>query len=159
MARSGADLALLLLSGFKTLADAATAELSRRGFDDVRPAHEFALRAIAAGAGNASELGRKISVTKQAAAKTINLLEQRGYVTREGGVVSRRKRLAVTHRGFEMMRQGEAIFETLREGWAAEIGFANLQKLESLLTKLVGPSLIHPDAPGWIPQGAADEDV
>src|ERR1035441_10142144 len=99
MSRSGADLALLLLGGFRSLVDTATAELARRGYEDVRPVHAFAMRAIAAGAGNAgepracykdlrpvhafamraiaagagnaSDLGRRLSVSKQAAAKTI----------------------------------------------------------------------------------------
>ena len=69
MSRSGADLALLLLGGFRSLVDGATAELARRGYEDVRPVHDFAMRAIAAGAGNASELGRRLSVSRQAAAK------------------------------------------------------------------------------------------
>lgn len=150
MSRSGADLALLLLGGFRALADAATAELARRGFEDVRPAHEFALRAIAAGAGNASELGRRLAVSKQAAAKTIALLEQRGFVGRVDGE-GVRKRLTVAPHGFEMMRQGEAIFEDLRRAWEARIGAADLGKLESLLVTLVGPDPVNLDAPGSDP--------
>lgn len=150
MSRTGADLALLLLGGFRALADAATAELARRGFEDVRPAHEFALRAIAAGAGNASELGRRLAVSKQAAAKTIALLEQRGFVARVDGD-GVRKRLAVTPHGVEMMRQGEAIFEDLRREWQARIGAADLDKLESLLVTLVGPAPVRLDAPGGDP--------
>lgn len=145
MTRSGADLALLLLSGFRALADQATLELSRLGFEDVRPGHEFALRAIAAGAGNASELGRRLGVTKQAAAKTVTLLEQRGYVARDAAPDARRKRLAVTARGFEMMRQGEAIFEILRDRWQEAVGPSDLEKLEDILGRLVGADLVRPD--------------
>lgn len=150
MSRTGADLALLLLGGFRALADAATAELARRGFEDVRPAHEFALRAIAAGAGNASELGRRLTVSKQAAAKTIALLEQRGFVGRVDGE-GVRKRLMVTPHGFEMMRQGEDIFEDLRRAWEARIGADDLARLESLLVTLVGPDPVRLDAPGSDP--------
>jgi DNA-binding MarR family transcriptional regulator len=156
MSRSGANLALLLLGGFRSLADAASVELYRRGFADVRPAHEFAMRAIAAGAANASELGRRLAVSKQAASKTIALLEQRGYVARKGGAGMRRKRLQVTARGLEMLRQGEEIFEDLRDRWAQQIGRANLKKLEALLTELVGPMPVRMDAPGWIAHDPAD---
>jgi len=114
------------------------------------------MRAIAAGAGNASELGRRLAVSKQAASKTIALLEQRGYVARKGGAGMRRKRLQITARGFEMLRQGEAIFEDLRDRWAQQIGRANLKKLEALLTELVGPMPVRMDAPGWIAQDPAD---
>lgn len=153
MSRSGADLALLLLGGFRALADAARAELARRGYEDVRPAHDFAMRAIIAGASNASDLGRRLSVSKQAAAKTIAVLEARGYV--ESGadpIDARRKRLQVTAFGFEVMRQGEAIFDELRDQWGRQIGAAQLAELEACLAKLVGPSPVRFDSPGWIAQ-------
>ena len=122
MARYGADLALLLLGGFRHLADAASAELSRRGYHDVRPSHDFAMRAVAAGAGNASELGRRLAISKQAAAKTITLLEDRGYLIRvDDPIDARRKLLRVTELGFEVMRQGETIFDELRARWESQL--------------------------------------
>ncbi len=68
MSRSGADLALLLLGGFRSLADAASVELAERGHEKIRPVHDFAIRSIDAGADTASELGRQLGVSKQAAA-------------------------------------------------------------------------------------------
>lgn len=151
MARTGADLALLLLGGFRHLAEAATAELSRRGFADVRPAHEFALRAVAAGAGSTSELGRRLAVSKQAAAKTVSILEERGYVGRTlDPLDARRRHLVVTALGHEVMREGEAVFEELRRQWERKIGPDELARLEASLVRLVGPSPVRLDAPGWI---------
>ena len=153
MSRSGADLALLLLGGFRSLVDATTAELARRGYEDVRPVHDFAMRAIAAGAGNASELGRRLSVSRQAAAKTIAVLQERGYVAREEDPLdARRKRLQVTALGFEVLRQGEAIFDELRDQWERQIGSAELARLETHLAALVGARPVRLDAPGWIAQ-------
>ena len=153
MARHGADLVLLLLGGFRYLADAAGLELSRRGYEELRPAHEFAMRAIAAGAGNVSELGRRLAVSKQAAAKTIAVLEARGYVGRtDDPADSRRKLLTVTALGYEVMQQGEAIFEELRAEWERRIGAEELARLEANLTLLVGASAVRLDAPGRIAQ-------
>lgn len=152
MARSGADLALLLLGGFRALVDAAIVELARRGHDDVRPVHDFAMRAIGAGAGNAAELGRRLSVSKQAAAKTIAVLEARGYVARGSAPAGRRARLEVTPLGFEVLRLGEAIFDELRAHWAKQIGTAQLVRLEAQLTTLVGEAPIRFDTPGWVAQ-------
>jgi DNA-binding MarR family transcriptional regulator len=152
MARSGADLALLLLGGFRALVDAAIVELARRGHHDVRPAHDFAMRAIGAGAGNAAELGRRLSVSKQAAAKTIAVLEERGYVARRAAPAGRRARLEVTPLGFEVLRLGEAIFDELRARWAKQIGKAQLVQLEVQLTALVGKAPIRFDTPGWAAQ-------
>ncbi|CAM5440765.1 hypothetical protein SFUMM280S_08230 [Streptomyces fumanus] len=79
MARSsGAELALLLLGGFQSMVDDVVGELASRGHEGVRASHEFALRAIEEGADTATELGRRLSVSKQAAAKTIAALEPLG---------------------------------------------------------------------------------
>jgi DNA-binding MarR family transcriptional regulator len=151
MSRSGADLALLLLAGFRSLVDAAIVELAAHGYEDVRPVHDFAMRAIAAGADNASELGRRMSVSKQAAAKTIAVLQERGYVARDADPDdARRKRLQVTALGFDVLREGEAIFDELREKWERQIGSAQLEKLEADLAALIGSSSVRFDTPGWM---------
>ncbi|WP_037915255.1 MarR family winged helix-turn-helix transcriptional regulator [Actinacidiphila yeochonensis] len=157
MSRSGADLALLLLAGFRTLADRATAELAERGFEDVRPVHDFALHAILSGADSATELARRMSVTRQAAAKTIAALEERGYVARRPDSADRRRtRLRVTEHGLALLRQGEAIFEELRAQWEEQVGAASLSALEETLRPLVGDGAIRLDSPGWI---ARDPDA
>jgi DNA-binding MarR family transcriptional regulator len=149
MSRSGADLALLLLGGYRSLVDAATTELAARGFDDFKPVHEFALRAIVAGADSASDLGRRTAVSKQAAAKTIGVLIERGYVAASPDPDdARRKRLEVTDLGFEVMSAGESILENAREQWAKQIGRAELAELEARLAELVGDAAIRIDAPG-----------
>ena len=151
MSRSGADLALLLLGGFRALVEAATAELARRGHEDVRPVHDFAIRAIAAGADTASELGRRLSIIKQSAAKTIAVLQERGYVARETDPLdARRKRLQVTARGLDMLRQGEAIFDELRDRWAEQIGLAELETFETQLAAMVGAQPVRFDTAGWL---------
>lgn len=151
MSRSGADLALLLLGGYRTLVDAAMADLASRGYTDFRPSHELAMRAIAAGADGASDLGRRMSVSKQAAAKTIGVLLDRGYISRDSDPRdARRKRLRVTPLGNEVLRQGEAIFEELRNKWEEQIGASDLARLETLLTELVGEGAVRVDTPGWV---------
>jgi DNA-binding MarR family transcriptional regulator len=151
MPRSGADLALLLLGGFRSLADAAHIELAHRGHEDVRPVHDFAIRAIAAGADSASDLGRRMSISKQAAAKTIAVLQERGYVARGVDPAdARRKRLDVTQRGLDMLREAEAIFDELRDRWAQQVGLDRLEALEAALTDLVADAPVRLDAPGWI---------
>lgn len=157
MSRSGADLALLLLIGFRTLADRASAELAERGYEDVRSVHDFALHSILSGADSASELARRMSVTRQAAAKTIAALEERNFVARQPDPADRRRtRLRVTEHGLAMLRQGEAIFDELREQWEKQVGAASLSALEETLRSLVGDRAIRLDSPGWT---ARDPDV
>jgi DNA-binding MarR family transcriptional regulator len=153
MSRSGANLALLLLGSFRSLARAATEQLASSGFEDFRPAHDFAMRAIAAGADNASELGRRLSVSKQAAAKTIALLEERGYVGRDlDAKDARRKRLQLTPRGFEVLSTGEKILDELRTQWAEQIGMDKLEMIESVLTERLKANPKGHIDPGWLAQ-------
>src|SRR5262245_49455860 len=130
----GAELALLLLGGFHSMVDEVVAELERRGHAGVRPVHEFALRAIDGGAETASELGRRLSVSKQAAAKTIAALEELGYVDREPDPGdARRKRLRVTAHGHELTEIGGVLFDGVRARWAAAIGAEQLDALQAQL--------------------------
>jgi len=151
MTDPGATLALLLLGGFRQLAEAAEAELSARGYPGITAANEFALGAIAEGAGSASDLARRLSVSKQAAAKTIAVLEQRGYVGRaDDPEDSRRKLLTVTPLGHSAMREGQAIMDDLRTAWGHKIGADELLRLEANLVALVGASPVNLAAPGSI---------
>lgn len=138
MARSpGAELALLLLGGFQSMVDEVHGELADRGHQGVRASHEFALRAIDGGADTATELGRSLSVSKQAAAKVVVALERLGYVEREADPDDARlKRLRVTALGHDMMTLGAALFTQVRDRWAAQIGTEQLEALEAHLTLL-----------------------
>jgi len=150
LARSGADLALLLLGGFRALADAASAELAERGYEQIRPVHDFAIRTIDAGADTASELGRQLGVSKQAAAKTISFLEERGYVSGEVDPRdSRRRRFTVTDNGHALLRTGEQVFDELRAQWAERIGAAELERLEEALSDLGIRIPTRFDVPGY----------
>lgn len=150
MSRRGGDLALLLLAGFRTMADRGAAELALLGYEDVRPVHDFALHSILAGADSASELGKAMSVSKQAAAKMIALLEARGYLTRLADPADKRRiRLQVTERGLTMLREGEAIFDRLRTQWEQQVGTDAVAELERTLAAYVGPNVISIDSPGW----------
>lgn len=156
----GANLAMLLLAGFRAMVDAVAAELANRGYEDVRPVHDFAIRAIASGADTASELGRRLSVSKQAAAKTIDVLQERGYVAREADPEdARRKRLHVTARGLDLLREAEAISDDFRAQWARRIGLAELERLEHHLAELVGATPSRLDAPGWIVRDHLEEPI
>ena len=120
------------------MVDEVTVELERRGHTGVRPVHEFALRAIDSGADTASELGRQLAVSKQAAAKTLAALEEMKYVDREVDPGdARRKRIRVTPRGHELMAVGGSLFDDVRKRWAKTIGAEELATLEAHLNELV----------------------
>ncbi|MEO5534203.1 MAG: MarR family transcriptional regulator [Pseudolysinimonas sp.] len=149
MTRAGPHLALLLLSSYRKLADAAQRELADWGYGSMRSSLHYAMSAIERGAASASELGRALSVTKQAAAKTITILVERGYVVVDQDPTDRRRRsLRVTEWGHQATTAGEAIFDELRAQWADRIGSEALDRLEAQLTEFVGDDGIQLEKPG-----------
>lgn len=139
MSRGGADLALLLLAGFRQLAEEATDRLAARGHTGIRPAHDFALRAIAAGGDSISEVGRRTSVSRQAAAKTVTFLQESGYVLSGPDPADRRRtRLTVTDRGRSLMHDGEAVFDELRGNWESLVGTDRIADIQDALQRLLG---------------------
>jgi DNA-binding MarR family transcriptional regulator len=136
----GAELAMLLVAGFTAMVDEVVAELEQRGHPGVTASHEFALQAVDSGAQNASELGRSLGVSRQAAAKSIAALEALGYVERQTDLVDgRRKLLIVTTRGRDMVRIGAGLFDDVRARWSAQLGQEQLELLESGLRAVVPP--------------------
>lgn len=153
----GAELALLLLGGFHSMTDEVTAALAERGHPGVRAVHEFALRAIDTGADTAAELGRRLSVSKQAAAKTIANLQQLGYVEVEPDPADRRRRrIQVTPHGKDMVAVGGALFEDVRERWAAQIGARELDTLQAHLGRLVTPRPLVAEDLARVAEGVSD---
>jgi DNA-binding MarR family transcriptional regulator len=147
----GTELPTLLLAGFRSLADAALPVLAERGHPDARPVHGSALRAIDAGADTASELAGRLGVSKQAAAKTIAVLQNRGYVARQADPEDRRrKHLEITDHGFDLLKEVDAVFEQLRDAWGQVIGAKQLDELQANLVKLVGSDQPSFDTPARI---------
>lgn len=150
MVGDGAQLALLLLGGFRVLVEQAQEELERRGHPGIRPVHEFALRAVSEGARSTSELGRRLGVSKQAAAKSVAFLLRRGYLEQAAdGQDARRKLLTVTPHGTALLATGQQIVDDLRAQWAARIGEDELDALQARLHELVATETTRFDTAGW----------
>jgi DNA-binding MarR family transcriptional regulator len=146
----GFELPLLLFGGFRSIIDELHAELARRGHPDLRPAHGFALQAIGRGGATATEAGGRLGISKQAAGKTIERLEQLGYVRRAGDDSDRRRKLVrITPRGMEALALSAMIFDDIRARWGAALGPGRLAALEADLRAMVPGETFRLDVPGW----------
>ena len=146
----GFELPLLLFSGFRSIIDELHAELARRGHPDMRPAHGFALQAIGLGGATATEAGRRLGISKQAAGKTVERLAELGYVERSGDDADRRRKLVrLTPRGVEALTFSAMIFEDIHARWAAELGIERLDSVEGALREMVPGESFRLDVPGW----------
>jgi DNA-binding MarR family transcriptional regulator len=147
----GFELPLLLFGGFRSIIDELHAELARRGHPDLRPAHGFALQAIGLGGATASEAGRRLGVSKQAAGKTIDRLEELGYVHRSGDDADRRRKLVrLSPRGVAVLAMSAMIFSDIRARWAGALGAARLAEMEAGLRTMAPGETFRLDVPGWV---------
>ncbi len=146
----GFELPLLLFGGFRSVIDELHAELARRGHPDLRPAHGFALQAIGVRGATATEAGRRLGISKQAAGKTIERLEALGYVQKAGDEQDRRRKLVrITARGLDALALSAMIFDDIRSRWAGALGPTRLSALESDLRTMVPGETFRLDVPGW----------
>jgi DNA-binding MarR family transcriptional regulator len=146
----GFELPLLLFGGFRSIIDELHAELARRGHPDLRPAHGFALQAIGLGGATATEAGRRLGISKQAAGKTIDRLEELGYVHRSGDDADRRRKLVrLSPQGIAVLAMSAMIFNDIRSRWAAALGAARLAELEAGLRTMAPGETFRLDVPGW----------
>lgn len=133
---SGTQFAQLLMGAFETMVDEVRASLESAGHPGLTVANELAMQAIDAGASSAAHLARETGVSRQAAAKTISVLEDLGYVTREADPAdARKKALQVTAEGRSAIGIGAAAFERIFRRWeeedrpAARVTIAALQRI------------------------------
>jgi DNA-binding MarR family transcriptional regulator len=146
----GFELPLLLFGGFRSIIDELHAELARRGHPDLRPAHGFALQAIGLEGATATEAGRRLGITKQAAGKTIDRLADLGYVEKAGDAADRRRKLVrITPYGLDALAKSAAIFEDIRARWAQTLGPDRLSGLEASLRTMAPGDTYRLDVPGW----------
>lgn len=150
--RPGYHLPLLLAGAFRAVVDALHAELAERGHPDARPVHGFALQAVGPDGATVSELGRRLGVSKQAAAKTAAGLERLGYLEREHHPADARAvRLRRSVRGDELLALSAEVFERLRSRWASELGAERIRALEDDLERIAAPGEGKlGDLPGWL---------
>ncbi|MEU4435859.1 MarR family winged helix-turn-helix transcriptional regulator [Micromonospora chalcea] len=148
--RPGFALPLLLLAGFRTLVDDLHAELARQGHPELRPAHGFVLQAVGPDGTTASDLGQRLGVSKQAAGKTVDRLVALGYLERvDDPADARRKLVRTTTKGRDGLHRSAAVFDELRDRWAATLGADRVAAIEDDLRRMVPADVFRLDVPGW----------
>jgi DNA-binding MarR family transcriptional regulator len=149
-APAGFELPLLLFAGFRSVIDELHAELAKRGHPDMRPAHGFAMQAIGLGGATATDVGKRLGISKQAAGKTVERLEELGYVQRAGDDQDRRRKMVrLTPRGVSALTLSAMIFGDIRARWENALGATRLAELETDLRAMAPGETFRLDVPGW----------
>ncbi|MFG2596664.1 MarR family winged helix-turn-helix transcriptional regulator [Streptomyces sp. NPDC048462] len=147
---AGFELPLLLFAGFRSIIDEMHRELAVQGHPEVRPAYGYALQAVGLDGATASELGRRLGVSKQAAGKTVERLEGLGYVERaDDPQDGRRKLVRLSPRGIDVLARSAAGFDRVRAEWVRVLGAERVAALESDLRTMAAADAFRLDASSW----------
>lgn len=152
MSEPGWRVVLLLAGGFRDAVDALHSELAEQDHPEARPLHGFALQAIGPEGCTINELGQRLGVSKQAAAKTTAGLEKAGYVVRDSVLGDRRAvLLRRTPHAEEFLAASAAGFEHTMDRWRRQLGVARFDAMVESLAEVAGDRPVG-DLPGWLTQ-------
>ncbi|MCZ6829858.1 MAG: MarR family transcriptional regulator [Gammaproteobacteria bacterium] len=113
-------------------------KLQRRGHPLVRPSHSSVFSNLGLGAVRVTELAERALVTQQAMGKILKELERIGYIVRDiDGSDRRAKKIRLTERGVQLVKDSMEIVAEVRQHYAKQVGAAELDDLEAQLARCV----------------------
>lgn len=131
-------LARLLAMAYRQLIDQLHDRLAAEGYTDVRPTFGYVLLAVRDQSTTGADIALLLGVTKQAASKLIDVMEQGGYVKRQThGDDARAKEVAITTRGRKFLATVESIYRELEAEWARVTSKRRVETLRSDLRRVV----------------------
>ena len=143
----------LLSMALRTSLEQLHEQLARAGYPELRPTHGYALNAVARGEATASELATGLGITKQGAAKVLQLLLDAGYV--EPCVDpndSRNRPVRLTRRGRAAVKASVRIQADLQRRWEQHASAEDVSTLVHTLERVVraeNGGELPPVRPGW----------
>ncbi|HEY3143484.1 MAG TPA: MarR family transcriptional regulator [Acidimicrobiales bacterium] len=131
-AEAAVPLARLFAMAFRHLIDELHERLDERGWPDHRPAFGFVLLAAREQPLTGRAIGDLLGMTKQAASKLVESMEDAGYVRRRPDPSDARvKVVALTPRGHRLLDVVEEVYAELETDWSQVIGVERLEAMRS----------------------------
>lgn len=95
------------------------------------------LQCVLRGGATSTDIARMLSLSKQAIGKTINALEERGYVTRSRNTSDQRAQdVTLTEKGLALVDHSIGVAKALDQRAGEILGTSDLAKLKSLLVSI-----------------------
>ena len=131
-------IARLLAAAAQLAVSELNTRLADHGHPGMRPTFGYALLAIDEDGTTTSQLGTRLAMTKQGAAKVVDQLVTRGYARRRPHPSDRRAQVVVrTRRGDDLLSAAEAIQRELEREWATMVGAKDVAALRRALEHLL----------------------
>ena len=132
------DLAILVTGAARVVADRLGAAVERAGVDDMRTPYGFVIRALADGDRTLTDIAALLAVSKQAAIKVIDEMEERGFVERHADPSDRRsKLLRLTAKGRRVRKAALAESHTLERELRRRRGDREIDAMRGALLDLL----------------------
>jgi DNA-binding MarR family transcriptional regulator len=132
------DLAILVTGAARVIADRLGDAVARAGIDDMRTSFGFVIRALAERDRTLTELSELLGVTKQAAIKVVDEMEQRGYVERQPDPADRRaKVIRLTDKARQVRRAALRASSRVEAELVRDLDAEDVAALRRVLTRLL----------------------
>jgi DNA-binding MarR family transcriptional regulator len=140
-----APLARLLTAAAQVAIARLNRELSEAGFTGVRPADGYALLALGVDGATTSQLGDRLGITKQAAAKVATRLEAEDLVRRaphphdgRAGLLTR------TARADRLLAAAEKVQDEIERDWEKKLGRGQMRTVRQALETAIADDPVKP---------------
>jgi len=131
-------LARLLAMGFHSLVTKLHERLAEEGFAEVRPAFAFVLLATRERALTGTDVAELMGMTKQAASKLVDAMEEARYLVRKPHPDDARvKTLHLAPKGRRLLEAAERIYDELESEWAGVLGAGRYMQLRRDLAEVL----------------------
>ena len=132
------DFGVLLGLAFEQFVAELHTRLGEAGFTGLRTTFGFAFKALSAESLTTSELATRMGITPQGAAKTVEEMVARGYVTRVPDPADKRvRRLVLTDRCRSLLAVAHEFHQQYEERLAAGLGADRITALREVLDTIV----------------------
>ena len=142
-----ADLAIIVTGLARVVADRLGGAVERAGIDDMRSSFGFVIRALATHDRTLTELADLLGVTKQAAIKVVDEMEQRGFLERRSDPADRRaKIIRLTDKAHRVRRAALSESRRMERELRADLGDADVATMRRVLLRMLERSGAGADA-------------
>jgi DNA-binding MarR family transcriptional regulator len=132
------DLAILVAGAARVVADRLGDAVAAVGIDDMRSSFGFVIRSLAERDRTLTELSELLGVTKQAAIKVVDEMEERGYVERRPDAADRRaKVIRLTQKARKVRRAALRASNRIEAELVQDLNEADVQAMRRVLLRLL----------------------